>query len=221
MIYTELEKKAIIRVLCDMMMADGHRDTEEQHYLNQIKTMLGINTSSSSALLDQHTAFAVIANLSDDQKMEVAGMLQQMILADGVQDRNEMYLFGKIVTETGIDKAIEHKTAGMNIQHNNAQVYLNSSKVALDRRSSEFLGIVAQQAASYKNWASNYSPSYEELCNVVVSNTKDSVRNSGWDLNDVDGVTWFIANNVDAMVKARIVNDYDEMFLRCFSKYFN
>ena len=204
-----------------MMMIDGHRDAQESQYLNYIKQLLGLSSFSSDSPIDQATALNVISNMLDDQKMEVAGMLQQMIMADGIQDKKEMYFFGQIVTSTGIDKVIERKTAGMNIQYDDAQIYLNSSKIALSRRSPEFLCIVNEQAENFKNMFSNYYLTMDDKCDLIIEYTKDSIKNSGWDLNDVDGVTWFIANNTDAMVKAGGIEDYDSMFIKCFKKYFN
>ena len=159
--------------------------------------------------------------MTNEQKMEVACMLQQMILADGVQDKKEMFFFGQIVSSTGIDKAIERKTAGMDIKHDDSQIYLESSKIALSRRSPEFLSIVDEQAESFKSIFSNCFYTIDDKCDLIIEYTKESVRNSGWDLDDIDGVTWFIANNTDAMMKARVIEDYDSMFIKCFKKYFN
>ena len=89
--YTNLEKQSIIKILCDMMMIDGHRDAQESQYLNYIKQLLGLSSFSSDSPIDQATALNVISNMLDDQKMEVVGMLQQMIMADGIQDKKEMY----------------------------------------------------------------------------------------------------------------------------------
>jgi hypothetical protein len=158
--------------------------------------------------------------MTDDQKMEVASMLQQMILADGVQDKREMYLWSQIVLETGIDKTIERKTAGMNTQCNEPQIYLNSSKVALSRRSPEYLHMVDEQAGDLRNMYRNRNLSADDKCDIIIKYVKECVKNSGWDLKDVDGVTWFIANIIDAMVKAGLVDDYDTMFVNSFKKYF-
>ena len=218
--YTNLQKQAIITILYDMMMVDGHGDAKEVNYLNFIKVLLGIPNFSSDSPMNQEEALKLISGFSDEQKMEFTGMLQQMILADGVKDKREMFFFGKIVTVTGIDKAVERETAKMNIQHDNARIYLESSKIALSRRSSEFLSVVNEQAKIYKNMFNNYFLTLDDKCDLVIEYVKDSVKNSGWSLDDVDGVTWFIANNVDAMVKAGVVDDYDSMFVKCFNKYF-
>lgn len=129
MSYTNIERQAIIKLLSDTMMVDGHSDQQEKQYLEYVKNLFGLTSVPFDSTMDRNRAFSVISNMSDDQKMEVAGMLQQMIMADGIQDKNEMYFWGEIVTYTGIDKAIESKTAGMNIQYDDAQIYLNASKI--------------------------------------------------------------------------------------------
>jgi hypothetical protein len=47
------------------------------------------------------------------------------------------------------------------------------------------------------------------------------MHNSGWELGDMDGVAWYIANNTDALIKAGLIKDYDTMFVKCFKQYFN
>ena len=61
----------------------------------------------------------------------------------------------------------------------------------------------------------------DDKCDLILEYTRQSVKGSGWDLNDVDGVTWFIGNFTDAMVKSGTIDDYDAMFVKCFKKYFN
>ena len=219
--YTSIEKQAIVRILYYMMVDDGNWDIQESQFLNYVKGLLGLPVLSSDSPIDQETALSTISRMTNEQKMEVACMLQQMILADGVQDKKEMFFFGQIVSSTGIDKAIERKTAGMDIKHDDSQIYLESSKIALSRRSPEFLSIVDEQAESFKSIFSNCFYTIDDKCDLIIEYTKESVRNSGWDLDDIDGVTWFIANNTDAMMKARVIEDYDSMFIKCFKKYFN
>lgn len=221
MTYSTIEKQAIIKLLNDMMIVDGHRDPQEVQYLNFVKSFLGLSEFSYDSSMDRQKAFNIISGMSIDKKMEFAGMLQQMILADGVQDKNEMYFFGEIVTETGIDKAIESKTKGMNIKHDDAQIYLNSSKIALSRRSEEYLHAIDEQARIFRESFGNYYMTLDDKCAFILDYTRDSVKGSGWDLNDVDGVTWFIGNFTDAMLKAGLIDDYDEVFCMCFNKYFN
>lgn len=204
-----------------MMMVDGHRDQQEEQYLTYVKSLLGLSSISLDPTMNREKVFSVISKMSDDHKMEIAGMLQQMIMADGVQDKNEMYFWGEIVTYTGIDKAIERKTAGMNIQYDDAQIYLNASKISLSRRSAEYLSVIDEQARSFKNIFDNYFMTIDDKCNLILDYTRQSVKGSGWDLNDVDGVTWFIGNFTDAMVKSGAIDDYDTMFVKCFKKYFN
>ena len=221
MSYSNIERQAIIKLLSDMMMVDGHSDQQERQYLEYVKNLLGLPGVSLDPTMDRNRAFSVISNMNDDQKMEVAGMLQQMIMADGIQDKNEMYFWGEIVTYTGIDKAIERKTAGMNIQYDDAQIYLNASKISLSKRTPEYLSVIEEQARNFKEMFSNYFLTIDDKCDLILEYTRQSVKGSGWDLNDVDGVTWFIGNFTDAMVKSGTIDDYDAMFVKCFKKFFN
>jgi uncharacterized tellurite resistance protein B-like protein len=221
MSYTNIERQAIIKLLSDMMMVDGHSDQQEKQYLEYVKNLLGLPSVPFDSTMDRNRAFSVISNMNDDQKMEVAGMLQQMIMADGIQDKNEMYFWGEIVTYTGIDKAIERKTAGMNSQYDDAQIYLNASKISLSKRTPEYLSVIEEQARNFKEMFSNYFLTIDDKCDLILEYTRQSVKGSGWDLNDVDGVTWFIGNFTDAMVKSGTIDDYDAMFVKCFKKYFN
>lgn len=221
MSYTNIERQAIIKLLSDMMMVDGHSDQQEKQYLEYVKNLFGLTSVPFDSTMDRNRAFSVISNMSDDQKMEVAGMLQQMIMADGIQDKNEMYFWGEIVTYTGIDKAIESKTAGMNIQYDDAQIYLNASKISLSKRTPEYLSVIEEQARNFKDMFSNYFLTIDDKCDLILEYTRQSVKGSGWDLNDVDCVTWFIGNFTDAMVKSGTIDDYDAMFVKCFKKYFN
>lgn len=221
MSYSNIERQAIIKLLSDMMMVDGHSDQQERQYLEYVKNLLGLPGVSLDPTMVRNRAFSVISNMNDDQKMEVAGMLQQMIMADGIQDKNEMYFWGEIVTYTGIDKAIERKTAGMNIQYDDAQIYLNASKISLSKRTPEYLSVIEEQARNFKEMFSNYFLTIDDKCDLILEYTRQSVKGSGWDLNDVDGVTWFIGNFTDAMVKSGTIDDYDAMFVKCFKKYFN
>lgn len=221
MSYSNIEKQAIIKLLSDMMMVDGHCDQQEKQYLEYVKNLLGLPDVFLDSTMDGNRAYSVISKMSDDQKMEVAGMLQQMIMADGVQDKNEMYFWGEIVTSTGIDKAIERKTAGMNIPYDDAQIYLNASKISLSRRTPEYLSVIDEQARNFKSIFSNYFMTLDDKCDLILEYTRQSVKGSGWDLNDVDGVTWFIGNFTDAMLKSGAIDDYDAMFIKCFNKYFN
>lgn len=218
--YSNIEKQSIIRILYDMMMVDGDCDHSESQYLMYIKKMLGLSSFSTDSPVEQQCALSVINNMDDDKKMEIMAMLHQMIMADGIQDKSEMYFLGQIVSSTGIDKVLERKTAGMNIQYNDAQIYCDSSKFALQRRSTEFLRMIESQAESFREYFTFNSYTLDEKCQMIVEHSKASVRESGWDLNDVDGASWFIGNFTDAMVKAGAVANYDEVFKKCFGIYF-
>lgn len=220
-IYSNLEKQAIIKIAYDMMMVDGDRDFNEVSYLARIKTLLGLGQYSSDNPMSQEAALSIIYDMDDDKKMEVGGILQGMMMADGFTDKREMFFFGQVVSKTGIDKVVERKTRGLNIQHDDANIYCNSSKIALSKRSHEYLQMIKEQAETYKRYF-EYNPlSFDQKCQMIVELSKECVKDSGWDLNDVDGVSWFIGNITDAMIIAEAVPSYDDTFKKCFKMYFD
>lgn len=218
--YTNLEKNAIIKLLIDMMQIDGDCHSNELQLLQRICNLFGISSSNLSSLMERDFALSIISDMDDDKKMQVTGLLQQMIFADGIKDNNEMFFFGQIVTQTGIDKAVERKNKGFVPQYDDARIYLDSSKIALDRRSPDELNVINEQAEFYKNFFSDGFLNDDDICNLLIENTISCVKYSGWDLYDIDGVTWFLANHIDAMVKAGVVDSYEDIFIKCFKMYF-
>ncbi len=148
-------------------------------------------------------------------------MLQQMMMADGIQDRHEMYFFSTVVAETGIDKVFENKNKNEGIKYDNAKIYCNSSKNALKGRSPEYLAMIDNMAQSFKYSFANLNLSKHEICEIIIDHTKQSVIDMEWALDDVDGVSWFIGNFSDAMVKAGLGYNYDDLFVTSFNLYFN
>lgn len=69
MSYTNIERQAIIKLLSDMMMVDGHSDQQEKQYLEYVKNLFGLTSVPFDSTMDRNRAFSVISNMSDDQKM--------------------------------------------------------------------------------------------------------------------------------------------------------
>lgn len=219
--YTDIEKQAIIKTLSDLMTIDGTRDIRETQYLRQVKQELGLSDIFSGTTITREDAIKVISRMTDVQKIEVALMLQMMMQADGVQAPEEMLFIGEIVASTGIDKATARKTTGVNIHYDYVKIYLTSTKVALTNRSQELLLMVDRQAANFKRQFSSPYSTIDDMCNLILEYTEEGMHNSGWELDDMDGVAWYIANNTDALIKAGLIKDYDTMFVKCFKQYFN
>lgn len=64
---------------------------------------------------------------------------------------------------------------------------------------------------------------YLQAVNRIVTIVKDLMRNEGWELNDVDGVSWFVGLIVTAYIRALgtfNMRTDKEVFIECFNKYF-
>ena len=118
-------------------------------------------------------------------------------------------------------QAIDRFLSGPKIQQDDVVVYLNSSKIALSRRSNEYLDIVDEQAQVFRDRFCDHSQTIDDKCNVILECTTEGIATMGWASDDIDGVVWFIGNFTDAMKKADVIDDYDTMFVKCFRKYFN
>ena len=54
MSYTNIERQAIIKLLSEMMMVDGHRDQQEELYLNYVKNLLGLTAIKLEQSMDRN-----------------------------------------------------------------------------------------------------------------------------------------------------------------------
>jgi len=219
MVYSNSEKIAIVGLLYEMMMADGHSEFNEQIFISQVAQKFGLSSIQRSTTIAEY--LRIIKLMGDDKKMEFAAMLQQMMMADGIQDRREMRFFSTVVAETGIDKVFDKKNEKMGVKYDNAKIYCNSSKNALQERTPEYLAMIDNMAQSFKNGLANLNLSKDEICKIIIDHTKQSVIDMDWAIDDVDGVSWFIGNFSDAMVKAGLGYNYDDLFVTSFNLYFN
>ena len=64
---------------------------------------------------------------------------------------------------------------------------------------------------------------YLQAVNRIVTMVKGLMRNEGWELNDVDGVSWFLGLIVTAYIRALgtfNMRTDKEVFIECFNRYF-
>lgn len=147
-------------------------------------------------------------------------MLHYMMMADGIRDKREQVFFDKVMISTGIDKVWRMQAAQYPMMFDDAKIYLQSSKNALANRSSNFLAMIDNNAKYFRKIFGE-SVTTEDICNAILEHTKQDLRFYKWEDDDVNGVTWCIANLTDTMLKAGIIKDFDDVFVRCFRKYFN
>lgn len=104
----------------------------------------------------------------------------------------------------------------------NAEVYCRASKDGLATRNSTYLKFIQDSVIQAKNNIAIQKMNFDELVDLIVRDSRQSVLTSNWDEYGLDGVSWFLGNFVDIITQARIeyVNDYDKLFKASFNRYF-
>jgi len=92
---TTLEKKAVAKVLLDIVNADGKIAVGEVAYFQQLQNVLGISNSEieEAKFMSAIGSLAILRGLSPIAKQALAVMMLEMINADGEVDNEEMKVF--------------------------------------------------------------------------------------------------------------------------------
>lgn len=100
---TSLEKKAVTKVLLDIVNADGRITVGEGKYFLQLKNAIGISDSEieEAKYMSVVGCLSILRGLTSDEKRLLAVMMLEMINADGDIDEEEMKVF--IVVCAGAD----------------------------------------------------------------------------------------------------------------------
>jgi len=97
--FTHDEKKAISKVLADLIRADGQVDIGEAESLYRISLALGINTQiqNEAMQMTSEEAIKVLQELPQEKRVQVVKFMHSMADADGHLDPNEMELILKVI----------------------------------------------------------------------------------------------------------------------------
>jgi len=97
--FTHDEKKAISKVLADLIRADGVVDIGEAESLYRISLALGINTQiqDEAMKMSSEEAIKVLQELPREKKAKAVKFLHSMADADGNIDPKEMELISKVI----------------------------------------------------------------------------------------------------------------------------
>ncbi len=100
---TSLEKKAVTKVLLDIVNADGRLTVGEGQYFMQLKNVLNISDSDIAEAKNMSAlgCLSILRGLTQEEKGLLAIMMLEMINADGDIDEVEMKVF--IVVCAGAD----------------------------------------------------------------------------------------------------------------------
>ncbi len=92
---TTLEKKAVAKVLLDIVNADGKVTVGEAKYFEQLQRVLGISNSEieEAKYMSVAGSLSIIRDMLPAEKHALAIMMLEMIRADGEVDDEETKVF--------------------------------------------------------------------------------------------------------------------------------
>ena len=103
------QKIAIMRILLDIIQADGRIDAREVFYFNQLKEKFGMEESSRKDVDEKNSlmALAQIKMFDDQQKELFAEFMGNMIVVDEDIDANEVLIYNIVRDFAGIEKEFD------------------------------------------------------------------------------------------------------------------
>lgn len=99
------QKIAIMRILFDIINADGRIDARETFYFNKVAKLIGIGEEHRPMINEANSLLCLleINSLDDHQKQEMAKMMGQQIVVDEDINVNEMAIYELVCKTCGID----------------------------------------------------------------------------------------------------------------------
>ena len=94
-----------MRILFDIINADGRIDARETFYFNKVAKILGITEEDRNAINEANSLLCLLElnSFDDNQKQELAKMMGQQIVIDEDINVNEMAIFELVCKTCGID----------------------------------------------------------------------------------------------------------------------
>lgn len=105
------QKVAMMRILLDIIHADGRIDAREMFYFNQLKEKFKLPEESQKDVEEKSslTALAQIKLFDEEQKNFFADLMGNMIVVDEDIDANEVLIYEVVREFTGIEKEFDKK----------------------------------------------------------------------------------------------------------------
>ena len=113
------QKIAVMRILLDIINADGRIDERETFYFNKVAKLLGINEDHRSEVNGSNSLLCLleIANFDERQKKEMVKMMGQQIVVDGDININEMAIFELVCKICDIETKFEDVVSAEQIEN--------------------------------------------------------------------------------------------------------
>ena len=110
-IFNYQQKVAMMRILLDIIHADGRIDAREMFYFNQLKKTFEMPESSHKDVEEKNSlmALAQIKLFDEKQKDFFADLMGNMIVVDEDIDANEILIYDIVREFASINKAFDRK----------------------------------------------------------------------------------------------------------------
>lgn len=113
------QKIAIMRILFDIINADGRIDARETFYFNKVAKILGITQEDRDAINEANSLLCLLElnSFDDNQKQELAKMMGQQIVVDEDINVNEMAIYELVCKTCGIEAKFEDVVTSEQIEN--------------------------------------------------------------------------------------------------------
>lgn len=113
------QKIAIMRILFDIINADGRIDARETFYFNKVAKILGITEEDRNAINEANSLLCLLElnSFDDNQKQELAKMMGQQIVVDEDINVNEMAIYELVCKTCGIEAKFEDVVTSEQIEN--------------------------------------------------------------------------------------------------------
>ena len=103
------QKIAVMRILFDIINADGRIVAREKFSLHKIAYMLNVSEEERQCVNEANSLLSLlqIKGFDEDQKIEMAKMMGQQIVVDNDINVNEMAIYELVCSTCGIDIKFE------------------------------------------------------------------------------------------------------------------
>ena len=113
------QKIAIMRILFDIINADGRIDARETFYFNKVAKILGITEEDRNTINEANSLLCLLElnSFDDKQKQELAKMMGQQIVVDEDINVNEMAIYELVCKTCGIEAKFEDVVTSEQIEN--------------------------------------------------------------------------------------------------------
>lgn len=108
-IFNYQQKVAMMRILLDIIQADGRIDAREMFYFNRLKDKFEMLENSHKDVDDKNSlmALAQVNMFDDEQKDFFADLMANMIVVDEDIDANEVMIYDIVREFAGVKKKFD------------------------------------------------------------------------------------------------------------------